>query len=177
MPLNDEQLNILKQPFGKLIKQDEITKEKISALVKDSKSLITVGDASTEKIISYGVMPNLSIIDGVERRIKRTESKISELKNLFENSTCNFKQYHCKNPKVTITKEPYNKIKKILRNRELPIVFINGEEDMLALPVFALASLGSVVFSVSGIDILIVLWIFLLMMFVALNMTAHLISN
>jgi GTP-dependent dephospho-CoA kinase len=145
MPLNDEQLNILKQPFGKLIKQDEITKEKISALVKDSKSLITVGDASTEKIISYGIMPNLSIIDGVERRIKRTESKISELKNLFENSTCNFKQYHCKNPKGTITKA-YNKIKKILRNRELAIVFINGEEDMLALPVFALASLGSVVF-------------------------------
>ena len=146
MPLNDEHLNILKKPFGKLIKQDEISKEKINALVKDSKSLITVGDASTEKIISYGLMPNLSIIDGVERRIRRTESKISELKNLFENSTCNFKQYHCKNPKGTISKEAYNKIKKILRNRELAIVFINGEEDMLALPVFALAPLGSVVF-------------------------------
>ena len=105
MPLNDEHLNILKKPFGKLIKQDEISKEKINALVKDSKTLITVGDASTEKIISYGLMPNLSIIDGVERRIRRTESKISELTNLFENSTCNFKQYHCNNPKCTISKE------------------------------------------------------------------------
>ena len=125
MPLNDEHLNILKKPFGNLIKQDEISKE---------------------KIISYGIMPNLSIIDGVERRIRRTESKISELTNLFENSTCNFKQYHCNNPKGTISKESYNKIEKILSNGELAIVFINGEEDMLALPVFALAPLGSVVF-------------------------------
>ena len=146
MPLNDEKLNILKKPFGKLIKQDEISKEKINYLVKGSKSLITVGDASTEKIISYGMIPNLSIIDGVERRIRRTESKISELANLFENSTSKFKQYHCNNPKGTISKEAYNKIKKIIRNRELAIVFINGEEDMLALPVFALAPLGSVVF-------------------------------
>ena len=79
MPLNDEHLNILKKPFGKLIKQDEISKEKINALVKDYKSLITVGDASTEKIISYGLMPNLSIIDVLKDVLEEQNRKYQNL--------------------------------------------------------------------------------------------------
>ena len=145
MPLKDEHVNILKKPFGELIKQEEISKQKINSLVKDSKALITVGDATTEKIISFGLTPDLSIIDCVERRIRRTESKILELKTFFLTTT-KFKQYQCKNPKGTITKEAYITIKKILMKGEQAIIFIDGEEDMLALAVFALAPLDSVVF-------------------------------
>ena len=145
MPLKDEHVNILKKPFGELIKQEEISKQKINSLVKDSKVLITVGDATTEKIISFGLTPDLSIIDCVERRIRRTESKILELKTFFLTTT-KFKQYQCKNPKGTITKEAYITIKKILMKGEQAIIFIDGEEDMLALAVFALAPLDSVVF-------------------------------
>lgn len=145
MPLKDEHVNILKKPFGELIKQEEISKQKINSLVKDSKVLITVGDATTEKIISFGLTPDLSIIDCVERRIRRTESKILELKTFFLTTT-KFKQYQCKNPKGTITKEAYITIKKILMKGEHAIIFIDGEEDMLALAVFALAPLDSVVF-------------------------------
>ena len=145
MPLKDEHVNILKKPFGELIKQEEISKQKIYSLVKDSKALITVGDATTEKIISFGLTPDLSIIDCVERRIRRTESKIVELKTFFLTTTLH-KQYQCKNPKGTITKEAYITIKKILMKGEQAIIFIDGEEDMLALAVFALAPLDSVVF-------------------------------
>jgi uncharacterized protein (UPF0218 family) len=145
MPLKDEHVNILKKPFGELIKQEEISKQKINSLVKDSKVLITVGDATTEKIISFGLTPDLSIIDCVERRIRRTESKILELKTFFLTTT-KFKQYQCKNPKGTITREAYITIKKILMKGEQAIIVIDGEEDMLALAVFALAPLDSVVF-------------------------------
>lgn len=145
MPLKDEHINILKKPFGELIKQEEISKQKINSLVKDSKVLITVGDATTEKIISFGLTPDLSIIDCVERRIRRTESKILELKTFFLTTT-KFKQYQCKNPKGTITKEAYITIKKILMKGEQAIIVIDGEEDMLALAVFSLAPLDSVVF-------------------------------
>jgi uncharacterized protein (UPF0218 family) len=145
MPLKDEHVNILKKPFGELIKQEEISKQKINSLVKDSKVLITVGDATTEKIISFGLTPHLSIIDCVERRIRRTESKILELKTFFLTTT-KFKQYQCKNPKGTITREAYITIKKILMKGEQAIIVIDGEEDMLALAVFALAPLDSVVF-------------------------------
>jgi len=145
MPLKDEHINILKKPFGELIKQEEISKQKICSLVKDSKALITVGDATTEKIISLDLTPDLSIIDCVERRIRRTESKILELKTFFLTST-HYKQYQCKNPKGTIAKEAYITIKEILMKEEKAIIFIDGEEDMLALAVFALAPLDSVVF-------------------------------
>lgn len=145
MPLKDEHVNILKKPFGELIKQEEISKQKINSLVKDSKVLITVGDATTEKIISFGLTPDLSIIDCVERRKRRTESKILELKTFFLTTT-KFKQYQCKNPKGTITREAYITIKKILMKGEQAIIVIDGEEDMLALAVFALAPLDSVVF-------------------------------
>lgn len=145
MPLKDEHVNILKKPFGELIKQEEISKQKINSLVKDSKVLITVGDATTEKIISFGLTPDLSIIDCVERRIRRTESKILELKTFFLTTT-KFKQYQCKNPKGTITREAYITIKKILMKGEQALIVIDGEEDMLALAVFALAPLDSVVF-------------------------------
>jgi GTP-dependent dephospho-CoA kinase len=145
MPLKDEHVNILKKPFGELIKQEDTSKQKINSLVKDSKSLITVGDATTEKIISLGLTPDLSIIDCVERRIRRTESKIFELKNFFLKNG-QFKQYQCKNPKGRITKEAYITIKKILMKGEHAIIVIDGEEDMLALAVFALAPLDSIVF-------------------------------
>lgn len=145
MPLKDEHVNILKKPFGELIKQEEISKQKINSMVDGSKSLITVGDATTEKIISLGLTPDLSIIDCVERRVRRTESKIFELTNFFS-KRAQFKQYQCKNPKGTIAKEAYLTIKKILMKREQAIIFIDGEEDMLALAVFALAPLDSVVF-------------------------------
>ena len=71
MPLKDEHINLLKKPFGSLIKQEDISKEKIFYFIKDSKTIITVGDATTEKILSFDLMPNLAIIDGIEKTIKK----------------------------------------------------------------------------------------------------------
>jgi hypothetical protein len=146
MPLKDEHVDILKKPFGSLIKQKDISKERILCSIKESKIIITVGDATTEKIISFGLMPNLAIIDGIERRIKRSELEILNLKNTFLTKNHPYNQYQCKNRKGTISKEAYLTIKKILVEGEKAIIFIDGEEDMLALPVFALAPLDSIIF-------------------------------
>ena len=146
MPLKDEHINLLKRPFGLLIKQEEISKENIFSLIKESNMIITVGDATTEKILSFDLMPSLSIIDGIERRIKKSELEILNLKNTFLTKNHIYNQYQCKNTKGTISKEAYLTIKKILVEKEQAIIFIDGEEDLLALPVFALAPLGSIVF-------------------------------
>jgi uncharacterized protein (UPF0218 family) len=145
MPLKDEHINILKKPFGSLINQKNISKEKIVNLINESKFIITVGDATTEKIISYGIMPNLGIIDGIERRIKRSERDTIHLMNTFLKKNHVYNQYQCKNSKGTISKEAYLIIKKILLQGEKAIIFIDGEEDLLALPVFSLAPVGSIV--------------------------------
>ena len=146
MPLKDEHINLLKKPFGSLIKQENISKENIFYFIKDSKMIITVGDATTEKILSFDLMPNLAIIDGIERRIKKSELEMANLKNTFLTKNHIYNQYQCKNTKGTISKEAYLTIKKILFEEEQAIMFIDGEEDLLALPVFALAPLDSIVF-------------------------------
>ena len=68
------------------------------------------------------------------------------LKNTFLTKNHIYNQYQCKNTKGTISKEEYLTIKKILFEEEQAIIFIDGEEDLLALPVFALAPLDSIVF-------------------------------
>jgi uncharacterized protein (UPF0218 family) len=146
MPLKNEHIDILKKPFGSLIRQKDISKEIILRQSQESKIMITVGDATTEKIISFGLMPNLAIIDGFERRVKRSELEILNLKNLFLKKNPTYNQYQCKNRKGTISKEAYLTIKKILVKGEKAIIFIDGEEDLLALPVFALAPLDSIIF-------------------------------
>ncbi|HET7643531.1 MAG TPA: GTP-dependent dephospho-CoA kinase family protein [Nitrososphaeraceae archaeon] len=145
MPLNDEHINILKKPFGSLINQKNISKEKIVNLIKETNIIITVGDATTEKIISYGIMPNLGIIDGIERRIKRSERDTNNLMNTFLKKNHSYNQYRCKNSKGTISREAYLTIRKILLQGQKAIIFIDGEEDLLALPVFALSPVGSLV--------------------------------
>ena len=71
--------------------------------------------------------------------------EIWNLKKTFLTKNHIYNQYQCKNTKGTISKEAYLTIKKILVEKEQAIIFIDGEEDLLALPLFAMAPKGSVV--------------------------------
>jgi len=149
MPVKEEHLSILKKPFGDLIRKENITKESIIKIINSYKddnqtSIVTVGDATTERILSYGIYPKIAIIDGVERRIRRPELKNSEIIKAYSNNN-KIKFYKCTNRQGTISKEAYHIIEKIIERNEDAMVFVDGEEDLLALPVFALARDQSVV--------------------------------
>lgn len=149
MPLKEEHLIILKKPFGDLIRKENITKENIIKIINsyngDNKtSIVTVGDATTERILSFGIYPKIAIIDGVERRIRRPDLKNSEIIKAYSNKN-KIKFYKCSNRQGTISKEAYDIIEKIIERNEDAMVFVDGEEDLLALPVFALARNQSVV--------------------------------
>ena len=148
MPVKEEHLRILKKPFGDLIRQKDITKEKLVELIDTYKdgltNVVTVGDATTEKILSYGIYPKIAIIDGVERRIKRPELKNSEMINSYVTNN-RVKFYKCVNKQGTVSREAYNILKKIFQRKENAMIFVNGEEDLLALPVFVFAQEKSVV--------------------------------
>jgi uncharacterized protein (UPF0218 family) len=67
-------LKELKKPLGKLILDNNITEEKIrKEIVGKKHKIITVGDRSTDKLISFDIFPDLAIIDGVERRQKKNQ--------------------------------------------------------------------------------------------------------
>lgn len=149
MPIKEEQLKILKKPFGDLIKNEHVTKENIIEILDKLNSgshinVITVGDATTEKILSYGIFPKLAIIDGVERRIKRSELKNLKIKKAYSKDK-KIKIYKCINKQGTISLQAYNIIKTVIKNNETAILCIEGEEDLLALPVFVLALNNSLI--------------------------------
>ena len=123
----------LKKPLGTLIKDSETTKENILKNIPDGSFVITVGDATTEKLIKYGIIPSLQIIDGLEKRFKR-ELPSSSAKTTFS----------CNNPPAQITQESIDVIKKALKAPPARITVI-GEEDLLVLPVCVYAPENSVV--------------------------------
>jgi len=124
----------LKRPMGLLLKDDEATKENILKNIPKDTFLITVGDATTEKMIKFGLDPPLQIVDSLEKRHRRKlpEGKVRTT-------------LHCTNPAAEITDESINVIKKALGEAGPVRIVVNGEEDLLVLPVVLYAHENSTI--------------------------------
>jgi len=123
----------LKNPLGILVKESDTTKENILKNIPAGSFVITVGDATTEKLIKYGIIPSLQIVDGLEKRSKR-ELPSSLVKTTFS----------CNNPPAQITQKSIDVIKEALQVPPARIT-VTGEEDLLVLPVCVFAPENSVV--------------------------------
>jgi uncharacterized protein (UPF0218 family) len=143
MPLTPECIRILKEPFGDLILDKNITRIRLNAILKNAKKIISVGDATTERLISFGIIPNVSVIDGKERRIKRAFISNSSLKGDQIEKT-KFKEHKCSNPAGTISKNAVDVLKDALSLSSHVKIIVDGEEDLLALPLFLIIPQGSI---------------------------------
>ncbi|MGB6531565.1 MAG: GTP-dependent dephospho-CoA kinase family protein [Candidatus Nitrosopolaris sp.] len=141
MFFSPENLRILKEPFGFLLEDSNITKGKLYNCVNHAKSVVSVGDATTDRLISYGIVPRVCVVDGRERRAQRIaiggESALQD----------RVLQLKCSNPAGTISKGAVQVLRDALRNSNTnPVrVIVDGEEDLLTLPILVLVPLGSVV--------------------------------
>ncbi|MDE1830507.1 MAG: GTP-dependent dephospho-CoA kinase family protein [Thaumarchaeota archaeon] len=124
----------LKRPLGLLLKDSKVTKENILKNIPKEAFLITVGDATTEKMIKLGLDPSIQIVDSVEKRRKRDlpEGRVQTT-------------LHCNNPAAEITEESITVIKKGFKEVVPVRIIVNGEEDLLVLPVVVYAPENSVV--------------------------------
>ena len=110
-----------------LIKEGAVTKELLYPFIRKSNKIITVGDTTTEKFVEFGYIPDLSIIDNKEKRIMK--SKIIE----FEVD----KIITCENRPGEINMQVIDLIKKLTTMKFNKIqIIIEGEEDLVALPLF-----------------------------------------
>jgi uncharacterized protein (UPF0218 family) len=134
-PASPSDLQTLKQPFGTLVPSREVTKRKVLQLVKGALKIIAVGDATTEKLVSFGIVPDLAVIDGRERRSKRTS-----IPDNYEAI-----QLVCSNPPGGVSVEALETLRVAINMDERVRVMVNGEEDMLALPIFSMVPDGTVV--------------------------------
>jgi len=134
MPINPEDAELLKQPFGTLISDKLVTKQKVESILRGSRQVISVGDATTDRLVSFGITPNIAVIDGRERRSKRS---------FVANYSA--KELRCVNPPGTISGGAIKILQEALNMKPPVRVVVDGEEDMLALPLFALSPEDSVV--------------------------------
>ncbi|HJU79528.1 MAG TPA: GTP-dependent dephospho-CoA kinase family protein [Nitrososphaeraceae archaeon] len=132
MSIPPEVLAELKKPLGKLILDNDITENKIKKeLLGIKHKIITVGDRSTERLVSFDIYPDLAIVDSVERR--QEKNTIIDDKKI-ELEVKNFTKISCINPAGTITKDAFNKIRYALTGEKDVILQVIGEEDLLTLP-------------------------------------------
>lgn len=103
-------------------------------MLEGSKKIITVGDATTERLLSFGITPDIAVIDGVERRSLRDHSINYPTKEML-----------CTNPAGMISREAVQVLQSALETPSPVMVIVEGEEDMLALPLFTMAPKGSAV--------------------------------
>ncbi|MBT4326208.1 MAG: GTP-dependent dephospho-CoA kinase family protein [Candidatus Nitrosopelagicus sp.] len=134
MKLPDSIRDQFKNPLGVLLPEEIADKKHISEYLDDDSYLITVGDRTTEKMVDFGIIPSLQIIDGIEKRAKR-ESIKSDVTNYFE----------VDNPPAEITLPAIGIIKKAFSMLPPARIMVTGEEDLLVLPVCVHAPENSVV--------------------------------
>ena len=125
----------LKIPLGILIPDNQTTKDNISKHIESQTFLITVGDATTEKMINFGIIPSLQIIDSQEKRVKR-EPPSKETITTNISST---------NPAGVSSPESISVIKNAFKSEPPVRITVEGEEDLLVIPVCIYAPENSIV--------------------------------
>jgi len=114
----------MKIPLGVLLPENQADKSNIKKYLSENSYIISVGDRTTEKMIDFDLIPSLQIIDGQEKREKREPPKLEHAIELTVD-----------NPAAEITSESISMIKKAFTLQSPVRIFVNGEEDLLVLPV------------------------------------------
>lgn len=124
----------MKIPLGILLPGSQANKENILKHIEQNSYIITVGDRTTEKMIDFDLIPSLQIVDGLEKREKRDPPKLA-----------NATEMTVDNPPAEITSQSIGVIKKAFFIESPIRILVNGEEDLLVLPVCVHAPENSVV--------------------------------
>ncbi len=138
-----EIIELLKKPLGDVIRFDQIEKPKIIELRRATRKLITVGDTTTAKVIRFNVVPDVSVVDGLEKRFVSTTS-IPELKSILS-SLLGVKliEFSCRNQPGSISLAIVSTLLRALVSHVPVLVRVIGEEDLAALPLIAYAPIDS----------------------------------
>lgn len=101
--------------------------------------LVTVGDVVTATLTGAGATPQLAIVDGQTHRGPIEHSVASQLEAMAGN------RMTIANPPATITADAIRAIISGLDTSEPTVIVVDGEEDLLAVPVVIAATDGTAV--------------------------------
>jgi len=127
---------LLKKPLGRLTDAGAAV-----GFLKQRRPLmlISVGDSSTAMLLRHGIIPDIAIYDyvvmrrSVDEAMKKTIDEFNDMERLS-----------AKNPAGQITDELMAALRQAFKAGRAK-VFVDGEEDLAALPAIFLAPVGSIV--------------------------------
>jgi len=131
---------LLREPVGEVITgEDDEAVKKLLQVIGDPIKIISVGDVTTYFLLKEGVVPDISFVDDKTKREPAPErvvigTKVRPAKNV-----------KVINPAGTITEELINVIVDAVESEDKVRIFVDGEEDLAALPSIVLAPIGSAV--------------------------------
>ncbi|MEM3638295.1 MAG: DUF359 domain-containing protein [Conexivisphaerales archaeon] len=123
----------LKQPFGRLVPDEQVLAFLQEMKKNQPAMLITVGDMTTRRCEEVGLDPLLEIIDNREKR-EVVAYRYSPRRTTVVD-----------NPAATITGEAMREIEAALKAHSRSRLVISGEEDLLVLPCILYAQEGAII--------------------------------
>jgi uncharacterized protein (UPF0218 family) len=120
---------LFKEPLGRDLEEKELT------VIGREPKMITVGDVVSLTVVKQGIIPHLSIYDGLTERKEMTEFATLVKDRGWEEGTV-------KNEAGTITAELFAAIENALKGTE-EIIRVEGEEDLAVIPCILLSPEGA----------------------------------
>lgn len=125
----------LTRPIGRLFSVEEVESESFAEVVREAPMVITVGDRVTETLAAQGRVPDVQVADSRENRKERAPPDVAYARKI-----------EVENPAGTITEGAIEGIREALLGQKPARVAVSGEEDLLVIPVLALAPESAVIF-------------------------------
>ena len=125
----------LARPIGNLITTEQVEKGAFTDSVRKASLVITVGDRVTETAAEAGRVPDVQIVDGLEKRKKRDPPDVPSVV-----------QIKVRNPPGSISMEAVEGVKRAFAGAKPARVLVDGEEDLLAIPAVTFAPVGATIF-------------------------------
>jgi len=136
----------LKKPLGRLFPAMDVRGEDFLALVASASMVVTVGDRVTDTVGAMGRTPDMQVVDGVERRMKRTPPEVPYAKLV-----------KVKNPAGMLTAGAISGMRQAFVGKKPVRVLVEGEEDLMAMLAIAMAPVfATVLYGQPGVGVVVV---------------------
>jgi len=131
-----EELRIkLATPLGTVYSGEGTRGPDFEKLVRSAPLTVTVGDRVTDTLGAMGRTPDVQVVDGFERRIRRQVPTVPYARLI-----------RVKNPAGTLTANAINGMRKAFMGKKPVRVQVEGEEDLMAMLAIAMAPVSAMVF-------------------------------
>ena len=124
----------LAKPMGRLFAAGEVKGSEFAELVRNAAMVITVGDRVTDTVGAMGRAPDVQVVDSKENRRGREPPAVPYVRLI-----------RASNRAGTLSDEVIDAVRTALDGEKPARVLVDGEEDLVAIPVIALAPTDAVV--------------------------------